>query len=241
MPNKGTHYERLMKALSSEKLVIFQYSCSDIFKPPITITSAFAINYFTDEEWCVLGNEQDFSRKVLKFLNAHKGYYFLFWNYNVNYSFQNFDLGLEDNELRKLINKCIDFDDVFEVYAENKRVTYLKKVKGGFDSRYYFALLNKIEVNPNWIWGGHEANIRDYQLLKQSSRIKAKVMAILLDKFRDNTLKVNNNKKLIAKSKVILGWRGLFSVWYQKIIGRFFIWLSKIGLRWLVGIKIRKD
>lgn len=241
MPNKTTHYERLVKALSEEKLIIFQYSCSNIFKTPITITSAFAINYFTDEEWCVLGNEQDFTRKVLRFLDTHKKHYFLIWNFNVDYSFQNFNLGLEDKELRKLINRCIDFDDVLEVYAKKRGVAYLKKVKGGFDSRYYFALLNKIELNANWIWGGHEANIRDYQLLKQSSRVKTKIMAVLLDKFKDNTLKVNNNKKLIEKSKIIMGWRGLFNVWYRKILGRFFILLSKLGIRWFTGIETGKD
>ena len=64
MSNKRIHYDTLQRALEKKKLIVFQYSCSDIHKPPIKITSAFGIDYFSDKEWWVLGNDRNFRKEV---------------------------------------------------------------------------------------------------------------------------------------------------------------------------------
>lgn len=215
--NKEIHYNRLKTAIKDHKLLIFQYSCTDIFKPPVRITTAFAIDYFTDEEWCVIGDDSEFKKKIIKFLESHKDYYFVFMNFNINYTFQNFDLAYNERKLRNLINRCVDLDAAFETYAEKKGYPYVQKIKGGFDTRYYFALLNDISINSDWIWGKYETSIKNYQKLKKSSRIKSKIMVRLIDMFKNNTLKVEHNDEYIKKSKEIMGLYGRCNIWKGEI------------------------
>ena len=113
-------------------------------------------------------------------------------------------------------------------YAQKKGYQYIQKPKGGFDTRYYLALLNNIELNSDWIWGKFESYIKDCQKLKHSSRIKAKVMVNIVDKFGDDTLNVIHDKKILKQSKKIMGLKGILNMFkghFKKLLFIIVIYL----------------
>lgn len=237
--NENHHYNNLKKAIQDEKLIVFQYSCTDLKKEQVNITSAFAVDYFTDEEWYVFGDDLEFRKKVNKYLNRHEDYYFLFWNFNINYCFNKFDLGIDELESCNLNDRCIDFDDVLEVYAEKKGYQYVKKGNRGIDTRYYLALLNKISIPNSWISGEHEINIKNYLILKNSSRSKAKLMVKLLNKFINDTLDVHHDDKYIEKSKKIKGYRGKINYYInnsKELFNPFLTFVAGIILGIIIGV-----
>ena len=206
--NIKIHKNRLDKAIKNKKLIIIQYSCTDIFRKPIKITSFFGLDFFTDEEFSIEGDEKDFNQKLNNYFDSHNGHYFILWNFNTHYSYQNLNLGFNNPKLSNLSNRTIDLDDVFEVYAESQNYSYIEKIKPAFDTRYYFALLNNIEMGEGWIWGGNEKDVKNYPALLKSSRLKTKITARLLTKYLENSLKVNSHKKIIKSAKRIIGIRG---------------------------------
>jgi len=222
--NIRIHKTRLDKAIKQKKLILFQYSCTDLFKKPIKITSFFALDFFSDEEFSIEGDDKEFRTKLKKYFDNHKDYFFALWNFNAHYSYQNLDVGLSESELSDLSGRTIDPDDVFALYATKNGYPYIEKIKPAFDTRYYFALLNNIEISDGWIWGGNEKDIKNYVALIKSSRVKTKIMARLVSKYLDGTLKAGSNKAIIKKSKRILGFRGKLLYWrkYWKLA---FVWV----------------
>lgn len=214
--DKSIHNTKFQKALKEKKLILIQYSCSDIHKTPIKITSFFALDYFTDEEFGLDIRDNDFNNKLKNYLESHKDYYLALWNYNYHYSFKNLNV-FNDTELKELDKRAIDLDDVFEKYAEGNKQKYVRKVDNGFDTRYYFALLNNIEICGVWIWGGNEKDINNYPALLVSSRIKVKITARLISKLIDKTLKVSTDEKTIKKSRKIIGVSGKIIYWKKDI------------------------
>jgi len=199
------HKKRLDKALNEKKIIILQYSCTDFRKPPVIATSFFGIDYYTDEEFAIDKTDPDFKIKIKRYFENHRDYYFCLWNFNSTYSYKNLDLTISESNIKKLGLRTIDLDSAFEEYVLLKNIKYIKKQGNGFDKRYYFALLNGIEISRGWIWGKHEAKITNYVALLQSSRLKAKITLKLLDKYRNGVLKLSENKKIVQKSKRIIG------------------------------------
>ncbi len=207
------------------------------------------IDFFTDDETKLLGNDLFFRNKFLEFINKHKEYYILIWNYNTNYGFGRIDLGITDKRLKDIEESIIDFDDVLEIYANKNGLKYLPKIKGGIDKRYYFALLNSIEINRDWIYGKHELIIPNFETLYRSSRVKAKIMCELLTLFINNNVNVQFNQKIVKETKKIMGWRGklkLFHEFKQEFIKWFvttmlasiITWPIPLLLGWLILGKI---
>ncbi len=234
--DKKVHEKRFNEALKNKRLILMQYSCSDFNKPPVKITSFFALKPFTDEEFGLNGNNEEFKIKLKDYFDNHKDYYFALWNPNYHYSFKNLDV-LNEQELTEINNRVIDLDDVFEMYAEKNNQTYIRKVDNGFDTRYYFALLNNIEIVGNWIWGKNEITVKDYSALLVSSRIKVKVTARLISKLIDKTLNVSSDEKIIKKSKRIIGFSGKLLYW-KKNIKLALKSIGLIGLGYLINLII---
>ena len=209
MQAEKIHYDKLIRALNNKKLILFQYSSSSIKEENVKITSVMALDYFSDREWYKLGSEVMLHRDVANFIKKREGYCFAFWNYNMYYGFNKFDLRFSEEEIKKLDSRCIDLDAVFQYYGEikSKPKGYVRIVRGGFDKRYYLALLNNLDFQKKyWIGGKHESHLNNYELLKSSSRAKIHVMGDLLTYMSTNKLKVEHNDKIIKKSKEIIGW-----------------------------------
>lgn len=237
------HYRNLKTALKNKKLIVFQYSCSDLNKPFVNITSTFAIDFFTDDEWCALANETNFNEKIIRFVRTHKDYFFAFWNFNIKYGFKRFNnLGLDETEASDLYKRCIDLDAAFQHYGETTQTGYFIKEKNGIDSRYYLALLNELPFQKSyWIWGKHEAGLKNYGLLEDSSRAKAHVMCDLINLIPDvssitgKSLNVSENAKMKKKAKEIQSikaWFVLFLKTYKEKI--------KIALVFIAGIIVKE-
>src|SRR3989338_2860960 len=207
------HYDRLQSALKQRKLILFQYSCTQIKKENVKITSVFALDYFSDAEWYRLASNPLLHRDVSGFLAERKNYYFAFWNYNPYYGFGKFDLRLSEEDFGKLEERCIDLDAASQYYGEKMKQGYIGKMKGGLDKRYYLALLNNLNFQrDDWITGKHEANIRNLQVLKGSSRAKIHVIRDLIELMQKKKLLVKLDTSFIKKSKKIGGVRALIRI-----------------------------
>jgi len=218
MDNKEIHYKRLQQALSQEKLVILQYSCTTLANTNPQVTSVICIDYFLDLEAQFKADDTNFKQSLIEYLKKHKNYFFLLANNNIHYSISAMDLGFKKNETDQFEVNSIDLDDALEYYAENNKVQYFgsyKEKSESLDKRYYLMLLNKLQTSSDWIWGGFEKDIKQYPLLIKSSRAKAKAMVCIIDKFKKNTLKVSYNKGVYIKSKQIFGIQNRIKLYLQ--------------------------
>lgn len=201
---QSVHLERFKKAVQDEKLLLIQYSSTDINNNRLDITSFFALNYFTDEEYSALDTDTGYRMKIKEYFINHSDHYFAFWNYNINYGIEKLDV-LDDKEKELFNDKVIDLDEMFESYAKKNNMSYVVKRNGGFDTRYYLAILNNLHPSGDWITGSIEKDIKNSTELLASSRAKVHITSDLIKLLTDKKIKLEYNKEVFKKSTAIIG------------------------------------